>query len=57
MRVNNTDFYFHLPEDLKTSFFEESERIGESGSEYVRQAIRDRLKKTARRVSKGGHRG
>lgn len=57
MRVNNTDFYFHLPEDLKTSFFEESERIGESGSEYVRQAIRDRLKKTARRVSKGGQRG
>lgn len=57
MRLNNTDFYFKLPEDLKTAFEEESQRMGESGSEYIRQAIRDRLKKTARRVSKGGHRG
>ena len=57
MRENNSDFYFKLPEELKTAFVEESQRIGESGAEYIRQAVRDRLKKTARRVSKGGHRG
>ena len=57
MRENNADFYFKLPEDLKTMFVEESQRIGESGSEYIRQAIRDHLKKTARRVSKAGHHG
>jgi len=28
---------------------EESKRVGESQSEYVREAIRDRLKKTSRR--------
>jgi predicted DNA-binding protein len=53
MRENNTDFYFKLPGDLKTAFEEESERLGESGSAYIRQAIRDRLKKTARRVTRG----
>ena len=34
MRENNADFYFKLPEWLKTMFVEESQRMGESGSEY-----------------------
>jgi Arc/MetJ-type ribon-helix-helix transcriptional regulator len=44
-RTNDTDFYFKLPSKLKARMERAAERARVSASEYVRQAITEKLRR------------